>query len=139
MKLQEIEDMMDIKKYQQVWSIFVLIRKQNQELEYVNEQLAEALHKTVIKKFKRRKVYVKFEDNFWAADLAEIESLLSKNENVQYLLSITDTFIKYAWVKPLKDKKHKSVLNAFIRIVNESNRTPNKLWAEQEDSFTINL
>ena len=41
----------------------------------VNEQLAEQLHKPVIKKFKRRKVY---------ADLAEMESLSSKNKNVKY-------------------------------------------------------
>ena len=37
----------------------------------VNEQLAEKLHKLVIKKFKRRKVYARFKDNVWAVDLAE--------------------------------------------------------------------
>ena len=42
-----------------------------------------------------------------------------------------DIFSKYAWVKPLKDKKGKTVLNAFIEIVNESNRKRNKLWANQ--------
>ena len=51
-----------------------------------NEQLAEELHKPVIKKFKRRKVYARFKDNTWAADLAEIGSLSSKNKNVKYLL-----------------------------------------------------
>ena len=34
---------------------------------------------------------------------------------------------------PLKDKKGKRVLNAFIEIVNESNRKPNKLWVNQEE------
>ena len=43
----------------------------------VNEQLAEELHKPVIKKFKRRKVYARFKDNIWASDLAEMESLSS--------------------------------------------------------------
>ena len=38
-----------------------------------------------------------------------------------------DVFTKYAWIKPLKDKKGKTVLNAFIKIVNESNRKPDKL------------
>ena len=38
-----------------------------------------------------------------------------------------DVFTKNAWVKPLKDKKGKTVLNAFIEIVNESNHKPNKL------------
>ena len=54
----------------------------------VNEQLAEELHKPVIKKFKRRKVYARFKDNTWAADLAEMESLYSKNKNVKYSLCV---------------------------------------------------
>ena len=33
-----------------------------------------------------------------------------------------DVFTKYAWVKPLKNKKGKTVPNAFNEIVNESNR-----------------
>ena len=51
----------------------------------VNEQLAEELHKPVIKKFERRKIYARFKDNIWASDLAEIGSLSSKNKNVKYL------------------------------------------------------
>ena len=51
----------------------------------VNEQLTEELHKTVIENFKRRKVYVRFKDNIWAADLAEMESLPSMNKNFKYL------------------------------------------------------
>ena len=60
-----------------------------------------------------------------------MESLSSKNKNVKYLQCVIDIFSKYAWVKPWKDKKGKTVLNAFIEIVNESNRKPNKLWANQ--------
>ena len=44
-------------------------------------------------------------DNILAADLDEMESLSSKNKNVKYLLCVIDVFTKYAWVKPLKDKK----------------------------------
>ena len=47
----------------------------------VNEQLAEKLHKPVIKKIKRRKVYARFKRNIWAADLGEMRSLFSKNKN----------------------------------------------------------
>ena len=43
-----------------------------------------------------------------------------------------DIFTKYAWVKLLKDK---IFLNAFIEIVNESNRKPNKLWVDQGREF----
>ena len=57
--------------------------------------------------------------------------LFSKNKNVRYLLCVIVIFTKYAWVKALKDKKDKTVLNAFIEIVNESNRKRNKLWVDQ--------
>ena len=62
-------------------------------------------------------------------------SLSSKNKNVKYLLCAIDVFTKYAWDKPLKDKKGKIVLNAFIDIVNESIRTSNKLWVDQGREF----
>ena len=64
-----------------------------------------------------------------------MESLSSKNKNVKYLLCVIDIFTKYPWVKPLKDKKSKTVLNAFIEIVNESNHKPNKLWVDQGRGF----
>ena len=35
-----------------------------------NEQLAEELHKPIITKFKKRKVYSGLKDNIWGADLA---------------------------------------------------------------------
>ena len=53
-----------------------------------------------------------------------------KDKNVKYLLCVVDAFTKYAWVKPLKDKNGKTVLNAFIEIVNESNCKPNELWVD---------
>ena len=51
-------------------------------------------------------------------------SLSFKKKNVGYLLCVIDAFTKYAWVKA---RIGKTVLNAFIKIVNESNRKPNKL------------
>ena len=53
-------------------------------------------------------------------------SLSSKNRNVKYLLCVTDVFTKQAWIKPLKDKKAKAVLNGFIEEVNESKCKANK-------------
>ena len=76
---------------------------------------------------------LKIKGNIWAADLVEIQSLSSKNKNVKYLLCAVDVFSKYTWVKPLKDKKGKRVLNAFIEIINECNRKPNKSgWSRQK-------
>ena len=101
----------------------------------VNEQVAEELHKPVIKKSKRRKVYAKFEDNVWAADLAEMRSLSFENKNIKYLLCLIEVFTKYTWNKPLKDKNGKTVLHASIKIVNKSNCKPNKLSVDQRREF----
>ena len=40
--------------------------------------LAEELHKPVIKKFNKRKVYSQFKDNIWGVDLADMQSLNRK-------------------------------------------------------------
>ena len=61
----------------------------------VKEQLVEELHNPVIKKFKRKKVYARFKGFILAVDLAEMESLSSKNENVKYLLCAKDVFTLY--------------------------------------------
>ena len=39
----------------------------------VNSQLADILHKPIIKNFKRRKVYSSFKDNIWGVDLADMQ------------------------------------------------------------------
>ena len=87
----------------------------------VNEKVPEELHEPVTKKFKWKNVYARLKKNIWAANLAEIELLSSKNKNVKYLLCVINVFTKYAWVKPLiKDKKGRKLLNSFIEIVNVS-------------------
>ena len=52
--------------------------------------------------------------------------LISKfNKGFRSLLSIIDTFNKYASVVPLKDKKGVSIVNAFRKRLDDSNRKPN--------------
>ena len=38
-----------------------------------NKQLAEELHKPIIRKFKKRIVHFPFKDNIWGADLADMQ------------------------------------------------------------------
>ena len=47
-----------------------------------------------------------------------------------YFVSV-DVFTKFVWVKPLNNRKNKTVLNAFIELVNEGNCKPNKLWVDE--------
>ena len=43
--------------------------------------------------------------------------------------------IKYAWVIPLKDKSGITITNAFQKILNKSNRKPNKRWVDRGSKF----
>ena len=45
-----------------------------------NEQLAEELHKPIIRNFKKRTVYSGFEDNIWGADLADMQLINKFNK-----------------------------------------------------------
>ena len=63
-----------------------------------NYQLANELHKPVIRKFWKRKVYSYFNGNIWGADLADMQSLSKYNKGIKHLLCAIDLFSKYAWV-----------------------------------------
>ena len=47
----------------------------NTKLAPQNQQLAEELHKPIIKKIEKRKVHAAFKDNIWGADLADMQLL----------------------------------------------------------------
>ena len=70
-----------------------------------NKILAEELHKPVIKKFNKRKVYSQFKDNIWGVDLTDMQSLSKRNKGIKYILWATDLYSKYAFFVSLKDKK----------------------------------
>ena len=101
--------------------------------------LAEERHKPIIRKFNKRKVYSQFKDNIWGVDLADMQSLSRKNKGIKYLLCAIDLHSKYAFVIPLKDKKGISIVNAFNKIIKQSNRKPNKKWVDQGGEFYNNV
>ena len=110
-------------------------KRVNTKITPQNEQLAEELHKPIIRKFKKRKVYSAFKDNIWGVDLADMQLLNRYNKGIRFLLCVIDTFSKYAWVVPLKDKKGISIVKALQIILKQSNRKPNKIWVDKGSEF----
>ena len=51
-----------------------------------NYQLANELHKPIIRKFKKRKVYSSFRDNIWGVDLADMQSLSKYKRNEVFIV-----------------------------------------------------
>ena len=81
--------------------------------------------------------------------------LISKfNKGFRLSLCVIDIFSKYAWVVPLKDEKGVSIVDAFQKILDDSDRSeasgsgerrakdkghkPNKIWVDKGSEFYNN-
>ena len=63
--------------------------KQNQRsLDLAAHQLAEELHKPIIRKFEKRTVYSGFKDNIQGADLADMQLTSKLNKGFRFLLCV---------------------------------------------------
>ena len=85
-----------------------------------NKELAEELHKPILRNFNKRKVHSPLLDNIWGADLADIQLISKFSKGLRFLLCVTDICSKYAWVIPLKDKEGITITNPFQKILDES-------------------
>ena len=110
-----------------------------------NQQLANELHKSVVRKFKRRRVCFSFTGNIsgggagGGVDLADMQLISKYNKGIRYVLCAIDVFSKYLWVVPIKDKKGVIIVNAFQKILDSSERKPNKIWVDKVVNFTTIL
>src|SRR5580693_9080825 len=80
-------------------------------------QDAYTLHKPVIRKYPRRKTFTVGIDDLWQADLVDVSSIAYHNGGMRFLLTAIDTFSKYAWAIPLKNKKADTVRDAFASLI----------------------
>ena len=114
---------LQINLWQEVVLLIMRLNKiYNQQMIFIN-QLLENL--------KKEKIYSGIKDNIWGAYLADVQLISKFNKGFRFLLCVIDIFSKYAWVVPLKDKKGISIVNAFQKILKESDRKPNKIWVDK--------
>ena len=98
-----------------------------------NKEVAEELHKSIIRKFNERKVRSSFINNIWRTDLADMQLISKFNEEIAFIIIII--FSKYTRVISLKDEKSITITNAFEKNLKESNRKPNKIWMNKAIEF----
>ena len=72
---------------------------------------------------------------FGGADLPEMQLISKFNKGFRILLYVIDVQSKYALAIPLRDKKGITITNDFQKILNESNRKPNKIWVDKGSAF----
>ena len=101
---------------------------------WLQNQESYSLHKAQRRKFKRSPIIVAGKDDQWSADLMDMVKFSKENNSVKYILLVIDTFSKYVWLRPLKDKTGSSVTKAFIDIFREG-RIPNRLRTDKGQEF----
>ena len=62
-------------------------------LDLIMQQLAEELHKLIVRITKKRTVYASFKDGIWGAELADIQLLSMFSKGIRFLLCVILTFI----------------------------------------------
>ena len=62
----------------------------------LKQQLAEELHKPIIRKFEKRRISYFFTSNIWGADFVDMQLIRKYNNRFQFLLCVIDIFSKYA-------------------------------------------
>ena len=80
------------------------------------KELSKELHKPVKKKFEHRKIISLRIDQIWALDLVQLDNLAEANDGHKYILVVIDTFSRYVWAFPLKDKTAAGVVKALETI-----------------------
>ena len=66
--------------------------------------------------------------------MAFVQDLAKENDGVNYLLVVIDVLSKYVWVRPMKNKTARSLLEAFDSILSEG-RKPEKLRTDKGTEF----
>lgn len=95
------------------------------------------IHKYARINFPRRHVVMRDIDDLWQADLIDMQSVSKINGGYNYILAVIDTFSKYAWTIPLKNKNKDSVSEAFQSLL-QKGRIPKNLQTDQGTEFYNN-
>ena len=89
--------------------------------------------KQLLQKFKTPKVRVTSIDSQFDADLSDVNNIAKDNDGIRYLLFVIDIFSRFLWVKPLKNKTAKSVLDALKEVLKK--RKPVRMRVDKGSEF----
>ncbi|XP_053374868.1 uncharacterized protein LOC128547146 [Mercenaria mercenaria] len=102
---------------------------------FLHDQESYSLHKPVRRRFQRNHVVSSGKDDLWMADLIDMVKFEKWNKGYKYILLVIDTFSKYVWLKPLKQKTGNDVTEAFKDIFTHSGRMPKRLITDKGQKF----
>jgi Integrase core domain len=91
------------------------------------------------KKGQRNPSYSHFKRYQFQMDLVDIQELAEYNDGVRYIMTVIDTFTRFAFCRLLLDKKAETVLSAFKSVLKEAKQNPNILVVDRGAEFQNKL
>ena len=101
--------------------------------DWLSNQDAYTMHKSIKRRFKRRKTYAMGIDDLWQIDLVDLSSISRANDGYRYLLMCIDVLSKYGRIELVKSKNAVVVKDAFARMITD--RKPNLLQSDKGTEF----
>ena len=101
---------------------------------WLQKEDAFSLQRESRKPVKRSRIVVAGIDDQWSADLMDMVKFATSNQGVRFILVVIDVFSKYLWLRPLKDKKGPSIVEAFESIFKEG-RKPERIRMDKGQEF----
>jgi len=83
---------------------------------YLRQNVTHSLHKSVRKKFKRRRIITHYPGQIVQMDLIDMQKYYTINSHYKYILVVLDLFSKQLWMEPLKSKEGHETAQAIRRI-----------------------
>lgn len=74
-------------------------------------------------------------DDHWQIDLVEMGAYSKENKGYKFLLTVIDTFSKYSWAIPIKNKTGIEVTTAMKSIFDKSERIPKNIQSDDGKEF----
>lgn len=102
--------------------------------EILNTIESQSIHKE-FRKGKRNISFARFKRYQFQIDLCFIIDLAEWNDGVKYLFTIIDCFTRYAFVKPLKNKTSSTVLEEFVKVIDNLPEKPLTIVCDKGNEF----
>ena len=108
----------------------------NKIKKWLKSQEVYTMHRKVVHKFKRNRVYVEHIDDQWDVDLMDMAVYAKENGGVRFVLLAIDIFSRFAWAVPLMSKQAKDVVKGFDELLKKANqRKPVKIRSDHGGEF----
>jgi Integrase core domain/Chromo (CHRromatin Organisation MOdifier) domain len=102
---------------------------------YLSTQDAYTLIRPARKRFPKNPYLIKYKGYQFASDLMILDQFGEENDGYKVLLIVMDLYSRYVFVRALKDKSARSVLNGLMSIFDESGIFPEKFETDSGTEY----